>query len=229
MKPTLLATAASLLLLLCPPRAAVVTAGAVEAGAPAEDGLLLTRTISPGEGDRFQRSEFSCWIPDAKKPVRGVLVHQHGCTNAAPEQHPPVTGDFHWRAVRRKHDCALLVPMYRVAGDCDEWNDPDSGSERATPGRTRGLRPGCGACGADGRALGVLGALRRVELVRADDRAAPRPRAGGVVPRRLPQAVRFARVPRAVPRDGAVSCRSSSCGASARPCRVPATSSRGSR
>ncbi|WP_406700903.1 hypothetical protein V5E97_19115 [Singulisphaera sp. Ch08] len=126
MKPTHFATAASVFLLLCSPLAAVATAGA-----PAEDGLLLTRTISPGDGDRFERAEFSCWIPDTKKPVRGVIVHQHGCTNAAPEQHPPVTGDCHWRALARNHDCALLVPMYRVAGACDEWNDPDSGSERA--------------------------------------------------------------------------------------------------
>jgi hypothetical protein len=131
MKPTHLATAASLLLMLCSPRDAVVPAGAVEAGAPAEDGVVLMRTIAPGDRDRFQRAEFSCWIPDAKKPVRGVLVHQHGCTNAAPEQHPPVTADFHWRALARKHDWALLVPMYRVAGACDDWNDPGSGSERA--------------------------------------------------------------------------------------------------
>ena len=26
---------------------------------------------------------------------------------------------------------ALLVPIYQVAKGCDEWNDPDSGSERA--------------------------------------------------------------------------------------------------
>ncbi|WP_435020016.1 hypothetical protein TA3x_001600 [Tundrisphaera sp. TA3] len=122
MKPTFLTTATALLLLFHPSPAEIVAA---------EDGLLLTRTIPPRGGDRFQQAEFSCWIPDASRPVRGVLVHQHGCTNAAPEQHPPVTGDFHWRALARKHQFAIVVPMYRVAGGCDEWNDPDSGSERA--------------------------------------------------------------------------------------------------
>lgn len=101
------------------------------ATAGAMDGLLLDLILPPRAGDRFQHAEFSCWLPDAAKPVKTVIIHQHGCTNASPEKHPPITGDWHWRALARKHDAALLVPMYQVAGSCDEWNDPDSGSERA--------------------------------------------------------------------------------------------------
>lgn len=101
------------------------------AGATIRDGLLLDLVIPPGEGDRFKRAEFSCWLPDASKPVKAVILHQHGCTSASPTKHPPVTGDWHWRALARKHDAALLVPMYQAAKRCDEWNDPDSGSERA--------------------------------------------------------------------------------------------------
>ncbi|GEP43626.1 alpha/beta hydrolase family protein [Brevifollis gellanilyticus] len=97
----------------------------------AADERLLSLIVPPGEGDRFEHAEFSCWLPDAGKPVRTVIIHQHGCTNASPEKHPPITGDWHWRALARKHNCALLVPMYHVAGGCDEWNNPDSGSERA--------------------------------------------------------------------------------------------------
>jgi pimeloyl-ACP methyl ester carboxylesterase len=99
--------------------------------ARADDGRLLSVIMPPGEGDRFQHAEFSCWLPDAGKPVRAVIIHQHGCTNASPDKHPPITSDWHWRALARKHNCALLVPMYHVAGNCDEWNNPDSGSERA--------------------------------------------------------------------------------------------------
>ncbi|HEY1053027.1 MAG TPA: hypothetical protein VGE39_24825, partial [Prosthecobacter sp.] len=99
--------------------------------ASAEDGLLLSLDVPPGEGERFQQAQFSCWLPDAGKPVNAVIIHQHGCTNASPVKHPPVTGDLHWRALARKHGCALLVPMYEVAKGCDEWNDPTSGSERA--------------------------------------------------------------------------------------------------
>ena len=95
------------------------------------DGLLLDLIVPPRDGDRFLHAEFSCWIADASKPVKAVIIHQHGCTNASPEKHPPITGDSHWRALARKHDAALLVPMYQVAKGCDEWNDPDSGSERA--------------------------------------------------------------------------------------------------
>ncbi|WP_449068974.1 hypothetical protein [Prosthecobacter sp.] len=93
--------------------------------------MILSLDVLPGDGERFQRAQFSCWLPDAGKPVTAVIIHQHGCTNASPVKHPPVTGDLHWRALARKHGCALLVPMYQVAKGCDEWNNPDSGSERA--------------------------------------------------------------------------------------------------
>lgn len=101
------------------------------ATANAADGLLLDLIVPPRDGDRFQHAEYSCWIPDAAKPIKAVIIHQHGCTNASPDKHPPITGDWHWRALARKHNAALLVPMYHVAKNCDQWNAPDSGSERA--------------------------------------------------------------------------------------------------
>ncbi len=96
-----------------------------------EDGMVHDLLILPQDGERFQHVDFSCWIPDATTSLRGVLIHQHGCTNASPEAHPPVTLDFHWRALARRHALAILAPQYQVAGSCDEWNDPESGSERA--------------------------------------------------------------------------------------------------
>lgn len=99
--------------------------------AKADDAVLLSLDVPPGEGERFVQAQFSCWLPDAGRPVKAVIIHQHGCTNASPVKHPPVTGDWHWRALARKHGCALLVPMYQVKGGCDEWNNPESGSERA--------------------------------------------------------------------------------------------------
>ena len=101
------------------------------ATANAADGLRLDLIVPPRDGDRLQHAEFSCWIADASKPLKAIIIHQHGCTNASPDKHPPITGDWHWRALARKHDAALLVPMYHVAKNCDEWNAPDSGSERA--------------------------------------------------------------------------------------------------
>ena len=98
---------------------------------PVRDGRLLELAMPPGTNDRFVSAEFSCWLADPAKPVRAVIIHQHGCTSASPDRHPPVTLDAHWRALARRHDCALLVPMYQVAGKCSDWNDPDSGSERA--------------------------------------------------------------------------------------------------
>lgn len=97
----------------------------------AKNGETYSLILRPLEGETFEHVEFACWLPDSNKPIQAVIIHQHGCTNASPDKHPPVTTDFHWQALARKHHCALLVPMYQVAGNCDEWNDPDSGSERA--------------------------------------------------------------------------------------------------
>ncbi len=108
--------------------AARLSASATEA---VLDGTLLTLNSSPSAGDRFQQAVFSCWLPDTTQKLRGAIIHQHGCTSATPEKQPPVTLDSHWRALARKHDCALISPMYRVNGTCDDWNDPASGSERA--------------------------------------------------------------------------------------------------
>ncbi len=96
-----------------------------------QDGMLCDISVPPEQGERFQRADFSSWLSDPKKPVKAVIIHQHGCTNASPDSQPPITGDLHWRALARKHDCLLLVPMYQVVGDCSNWNDPESGSERA--------------------------------------------------------------------------------------------------
>ncbi|MEQ1839752.1 MAG: hypothetical protein ABL994_05030, partial [Verrucomicrobiales bacterium] len=85
------------LLLFLFPQALFVVGAAVAVGA-VEDGKLYDLLIMPEPGERFQHVEFSCWIPDAATPLQGVLIHQHGCTNASPESHPPVTLDFHWRA-----------------------------------------------------------------------------------------------------------------------------------
>lgn len=119
---------ARLTLILVLALAARLSASATEA---VRDGTLLTLNSSPSAGDRFQQAVFSCWLPDTTKKLRGAIIHQHGCTSATPEKQPPVTLDSHWRALARKHDCALISPMYRVNGTCDEWNDPASGSERA--------------------------------------------------------------------------------------------------
>lgn len=95
------------------------------------DGREFTLELAPETGERFETVTFYSWVPESTEPISAVIIHQHGCTNASPEKHPPVTGDFHWQALARKHNCALLSPQYFVEGSCSNWNDPDSGSERA--------------------------------------------------------------------------------------------------
>jgi pimeloyl-ACP methyl ester carboxylesterase len=113
--------------------AVIVSIGCGEADADSAgaDGIVLERTILPGTEDRFSRADVTCWLPGPGRPVRAVIVHQHGCGNSSATVNPPVARDFHWQALARKHDCALIVPLYTVTGECADWNDPDSGSERA--------------------------------------------------------------------------------------------------
>jgi hypothetical protein len=106
-----------------------------------------------------------------------------------PDKHPPITGDWHWRALARKHEFALLVPMYQVAKNCDEWNDPDSGSERALFTALEDFRSAVRSCGDEGRAVGAVGALRRLKLVGADDFAATGTGVGGFFSWGMSQAI----------------------------------------
>ena len=62
--------------------------------ANAADGLLLDLIVPPRDGDRFQHAEYSCWIADASKPVKAVIIHQHGCTNASPDKQTPITSEL---------------------------------------------------------------------------------------------------------------------------------------
>ena len=111
--------------------AACLGSGTAGGDAVRADGVVLERAMLPGPGDRFARVDFTCWLPEPGRPVRAVIVHPHGCGNSSATTNPPVARDFHWQALARKHDCALIVPHYTVNGECADWNDPDSGSERA--------------------------------------------------------------------------------------------------
>ena len=78
-------------------------------------------------------ASFTVWIPPGVKTLRGVVVHQHGCGEGSCKSGLTAAFDLHWQALARKHDCALLAPVYEQPekANCQLWCDPRQGSDAA--------------------------------------------------------------------------------------------------
>ncbi|MBI1315142.1 hypothetical protein GC176_27945 [bacterium] len=76
---------------------------------------------------------YTVWIPQKVKTLRGVIVHQHGCGEGSCKSGLTGAYDLHWQALAKKHDCALLAPSYEQPqqADCQMWCDPRNGSSAA--------------------------------------------------------------------------------------------------
>lgn len=83
------------------------------------------------EGGLQFASNFTIWIPEGVKRLRGVVVHQHGCGEGSCKSGQTGVMDLHWQALAKKHDCALLSPVYEQpeSADCKLWCDPRNGSD----------------------------------------------------------------------------------------------------
>ncbi|MBL9160941.1 MAG: hypothetical protein JNJ70_25905 [Verrucomicrobiales bacterium] len=77
--------------------------------------------------------QYTAWIPEGVKTLRGVIVHQHGCGEGSCKSGQTGAFDLHWQALAKKHDCALLSPSYEQPdkADCQMWCDPRNGSDAA--------------------------------------------------------------------------------------------------
>lgn len=75
---------------------------------------------------------YTLWLPPGGRPLRGVIVHQHGCGEGACKGGATAAYDLHWQALAARHDCALLGPSYEQPEKlaCGDWSDPRNGSER---------------------------------------------------------------------------------------------------
>jgi len=76
---------------------------------------------------------YTVWIPEGVKSLRGVIVHQHGCGVGSCKSGLTGAFDLHWQALAKKHGCALLAPSYEQPekADCQLWCDPRNGSSAA--------------------------------------------------------------------------------------------------
>ena len=95
------------------------------------NGEKFNFTILPLAGERFKEASFACWLPPTQGSIKGIIIHQHGCGEAASSKSITLIDDIHWRALAEKNECALIVPSYKVNSSCQDWVNPGNGSERA--------------------------------------------------------------------------------------------------
>jgi formylglycine-generating enzyme required for sulfatase activity len=88
---------------------------------------------STKQGELTFPVNYTIWIPNDVKTLRGVIVHQHGCGEGSCKSGLTGAYDLHWQALAKKHACALLAPSYEQPekADCQLWCDPRNGSDAA--------------------------------------------------------------------------------------------------
>jgi len=84
-------------------------------------------------GELIFAVQYTVWIPEGVKTLRGVIVHQHGCGEGSCRSGQTGAFDLHWQALAQKHNCALLSPSYEQPqkANCQMWCDPRNGSSQA--------------------------------------------------------------------------------------------------
>lgn len=101
---------------------------------PAEPPYYRVRyEASAKEGELVYPVSFTVWVPPDVKTLRGLVVHQHGCGEGSCKSGQTGAFDLHWQALAKKHDCALISPVYEQPekANCQLWCDPRNGSDVA--------------------------------------------------------------------------------------------------
>lgn len=101
---------------------------------PAEPPYYRVRyEASTKPGELVYPVNYTIWVPQGLKTLRGVIVHQHGCGEGSCKSGLTGAYDLHWQALAKKHDCALLAPSYEQPdkAECQMWCDPRNGSDAA--------------------------------------------------------------------------------------------------
>lgn len=82
-------------------------------------------------GELVFPASYTVWIPPEVKTLRGLVVHQHGCGEGSCKSGLTGAFDLHWQALAKKHDCALLSPVFEQPekANCQLWCDPRNGSD----------------------------------------------------------------------------------------------------
>lgn len=94
------------------------------------NGNIYTTEIQGNKEMIFVKARYSLFIPKECEYIRGILIHQHGCTMEGTGA--PIITDAQYQAFAKKWNLALLGPdMYPHGKECTEWADPCNGSEKS--------------------------------------------------------------------------------------------------
>ncbi len=96
-------------------------------GATQPRDTVLRYTLRGNDCTFAEFAEYGLWIPGGKKPLRGVIVLQHGCTMEMYGITRPY--DLQYQAFARKWNLAILETA--LYGDCGLWATPETGSAEA--------------------------------------------------------------------------------------------------
>lgn len=80
---------------------------------------------------QFDHARYAIFIPDSVEYIRGIFIHQHGCTMEGTGA--ATAYDLQYEAFARKWHFAVIGPdIYPTTrGDCHEWINPEGGSGAA--------------------------------------------------------------------------------------------------
>lgn len=91
-------------------------------------GDIYSTEIKGDEGEKISTARYTLFIPKGLVRIKGVFIHQHGCTMEGTGA--PVTTDLQYQAFAEKWGLALLGPdLTPHNNDCMEWSDPENGSD----------------------------------------------------------------------------------------------------
>ncbi len=103
--------------------------------------VVLGQTLVPGgkiysvsisnQAYAFDHADYSVFIPDGVPYLRGIFIHQHGCTMEGTGA--PAAYDIQYQEFAKKWHLALMGPdIYpKNGGDCHQWVNPEDGSGSA--------------------------------------------------------------------------------------------------
>jgi pimeloyl-ACP methyl ester carboxylesterase len=78
----------------------------------------------------FDRGEYTIFIPEETAIIRGVFVHQHGCTMEGVGE--STAYDLQYQAFAKKWGLAVVgVDLYDAQNNCHTWKDAEKGSGSA--------------------------------------------------------------------------------------------------
>jgi pimeloyl-ACP methyl ester carboxylesterase len=91
----------------------------------------VSQTTIRHDSYKFDYASYSIFVPDSIKYIRGIFIHQHGCTMEGTGA--ATAYDVQYEAFARKWHLAIIGPdIYPTPGaSCSEWINPEDGSGSA--------------------------------------------------------------------------------------------------